>query len=238
MRYKEFNRYWIQGLIYRLILGSEFDRHNESKFKWFNFSNIFPKRDFKIDEEKKLIISSPNEDFINYLYEKLNEIEGVTFSNKYSASITGLKMFKIKNLNEKWITDTPIILDIGKIAGAKHLYWTPKLKDKELASFKYFLKRLTENSLKKIAVYYELNYNDLLEKYPLVFQTYKFVDSKKIVINKGIVNVKMAGTLWELVPDTLPIKFLSLLFETGLGEKNSLGFGFVKLKNRIELKDS
>ena len=237
LKYCEFNNYWIQGLIYRLILGSEFDKHDENKFKWFNFSNIFPKTDFKLNEEKDLIISSPNKDFIYYLKEQLENKEKIVFGNKFEALIKEIKLIKPKeNLYTWWKTETPIILDIGKEVEMKHLYWTPYLKDKGLASFRYFLKRLTENSLKKIRYYFNLEddeFKKLEEKIYFVFSRYKFLKSVTTFLEKDGLKIRMAGTLWELLPfELLKRKYLYLLYETGLGEKNSLGFGFVNIKTK------
>jgi CRISPR-associated endoribonuclease Cas6 len=234
LKYGNFNNYWIQGLIYKLILGSEFDKHNENKFKWFNFSNIFPKTDFKVNEEKNLIISSPNKDFINYLKEQLEKQETIKFGN-YEAKIKELKAFKPKeNLKNWWKTETPIILDIGKEINKRHLYWTPKLKEEKLKSFNYFFQRLKENSLKKIAFYYNEDFEKLKEKYPFIFTRFKFIKSVTVFLEKDNKKIRMAGTLWHLFPfELLKDKYLYLLYETGLGEKNSLGFGFINVKKEI-----
>ena len=231
MKYEEFNRYWVQGMIYKLILGSEFDRHDENKFKWFNFSNIFPKTHFKVNEEKNIIISSPNKDFIKYLREKLEKMEKIKLGN-YISELIEVKSFRVrKNLNNWWKVETPIILDIGKEVGKKHLYWTPKLKDEKLRTFYYFFNRLTENSLRKVAFYYGEDLEKLKEKYFSLFQQYQFIKSVTTFLEKDGKKIRMAGTLWYLKPfELLKKKYLFLLYETGLGEKNSLGFGFVNLK--------
>jgi CRISPR-associated endoribonuclease Cas6 len=61
----------IQGLIYNILRGSEYDNHDKLGYKFFSFSNIFPFDDLQKNDLRNLIISSPNNDFISYLQEQL-----------------------------------------------------------------------------------------------------------------------------------------------------------------------
>ena len=64
--------YHLQGFIYNLLKGSKYHYiHNKVGYKFFCFSNIFPVNRLIIGGYRNLIISSPNEDFILYLYEQL-----------------------------------------------------------------------------------------------------------------------------------------------------------------------
>jgi CRISPR-associated endoribonuclease Cas6 len=62
---------YIQGLIYNILRGSEYDNHDKLGYKFFSFSNIFPFDDLQKNDLRNLIISSPNNDFISYLQEQL-----------------------------------------------------------------------------------------------------------------------------------------------------------------------
>ncbi|MGC9079471.1 MAG: CRISPR-associated endoribonuclease Cas6 [Nanopusillaceae archaeon] len=103
------NNYVIQGFIYNKLIGTEFENIHENKGpKFFNFSNIFPVKDFEIDKEYRLIISSLNKKLIEALYRKLKEDREIKL---------GILEFKIKRIRKfdlklkfPWVTATPIIL--------------------------------------------------------------------------------------------------------------------------------
>ena len=65
--------YHLQGFIYNLLKDSKYHYiHNKEGYKFFCFSNIFPvTRDLEIRDLRTLIISSPDSEFIAYLYEML-----------------------------------------------------------------------------------------------------------------------------------------------------------------------
>jgi CRISPR-associated endoribonuclease Cas6 len=63
----------LQGLIYNILRGSEYDNHNEKGYKFFTFSNIFPFSDLRKNDLRTLLISSPNGDFISYVKEQLDQ---------------------------------------------------------------------------------------------------------------------------------------------------------------------
>jgi CRISPR-associated endoribonuclease Cas6 len=64
--------YHLQGFIYNLLRGSTYEQmHDTQRCKFFSFSNIFPANDLRQNDFRTLIISSPNEQFITYLYEIL-----------------------------------------------------------------------------------------------------------------------------------------------------------------------
>ncbi|MGQ9719544.1 MAG: hypothetical protein ACUVWK_06900 [Nitrososphaerales archaeon] len=60
--------HYLQGLIYNLIKGSEYSYlHDKKGYKFFCFSNIFPVMDLKKGDNRTLIISSPDDLFIERL---------------------------------------------------------------------------------------------------------------------------------------------------------------------------
>jgi CRISPR-associated endoribonuclease Cas6 len=69
------HHYHIQGLIYRLLEGSKYHHiHNKEGYKFFCFSNIFPVTQIlKKGNFRTLIISSPDEEFISFLYAQLQQ---------------------------------------------------------------------------------------------------------------------------------------------------------------------
>ncbi len=114
-KYKLIHNYIIQGFIYNLLKDTEFAwLHSYKGFKYFNFSNIFPVENFKIDKEYKLLISSPNKKLIRVLARKLKELKGREV--KLGSLNFILKKIKVFNLRLKfpWETATPIVLRKGK----------------------------------------------------------------------------------------------------------------------------
>jgi len=74
--YNEINQYFIQSFIWNLLRDTGYSgMHDKPNFKFFSFSNIFPVSDFKENEEKQFIISSPDKQFIEILAEKLGNIK-------------------------------------------------------------------------------------------------------------------------------------------------------------------
>ena len=108
--YSDITKYDIQGFIYSLLKqDSNFkDYHDVVGFKFFNFSNIFPISDFKEGSVKKLIISSPNTQFIYSIRDILKESENLHMS-KIDISPESIKVFNPKKLG-KFISSTPIVL--------------------------------------------------------------------------------------------------------------------------------
>jgi len=115
--YRLIHNYIIQGFIYNLLKDTEFAwLHSYKGFKYFNFSNIFPVEDFKIDKEYRLIISSPNKKLIRILARKLKELKGKEIKlGSLSFILKKIKVFDLK-LRFPWETATPIILRKGKEA--------------------------------------------------------------------------------------------------------------------------
>ena len=108
--------YHLQGFIYSLLKGSKYhSSHDKEGYKFFCFSNMFPARNLKRNDLCTLIISSPNSEFISYLYEKLEiwnrEIKigsmkfKIDYVDKLEPRIPSNSLFTL-------ITGTPIIFKI------------------------------------------------------------------------------------------------------------------------------
>src|SRR5215216_3993706 len=62
--------YHLQSLIYNLLMDSKYHYlHDKEGYKFFCFSNIFPSYNLRKGDYRTLIISSPNKEFIEYLYQ-------------------------------------------------------------------------------------------------------------------------------------------------------------------------
>ena len=192
VKYSDIDKYDVQGFIYSLLKNSSLfnNLHDIVGFKFFNFSNIFPISDFEKNTLKKLIISSPNPDFIRSLYDKLNKIS--TFRlNKYKMEILKIKVLRNKK-SSKFISSTPIVL----------------FED-------------NENNR-----YYSFKQNPNFD----FFSGFELVREVSVRVKKDGNSFIIIGSLWKNLEFELTNQnkdFYNFLFDNGLGEKNSLGFGFL-----------
>jgi len=231
-----------QGFIYNLIRNTPYERlHNERDYKFFNFSNFIPPTDFKEGEIKTLIISSPDNNFIKTLLERINEIKQPLKIGEMMFKIKDYQIIKPKIQNAcTLITGTPIIIRIPKTKYEKYgisakynyIYWRSKLP------FEAFINQIEENIIKKYEKFYKFEENQIVIIRKKVLPLLQENILKKEVCNHVIIGgkeVKVFGSLWifnfiEL--KNIQKKILKFNLETGFGERNSMGFGFMNLINK------
>ncbi len=213
--YNEIQQYFIQGFIWNIIKNSEFSAyHDIPHFKYFCFSEIFPPTNFKTNESKNFIISSPNKFFIKLLYFKIKEIDYIKLG-QYVFDYEISKPFDIK-FKRYWITGSPIVVQVDR-----NVYWSKKYH-----SLNIFLKRLKENAIKK----YNLFYNEKITFEGDIFDSLKFKKQVAVHLKKGGIDARIIGTKWIFEKNEYPKKlrkFYKFILDCGLGEKNSIGFGFL-----------
>jgi len=219
--YYTIGKYDIQGFIYSLLKDTEFQNYHDIKgFKYFTFSNIFPVCDFKLGQQKQLIISSPSSAFIKLLHYNLSHME-IFRLNKFFMEIKSLKLLNIKSSGSVML-GTPIALYESNIDNRYYSF-------KSNPDFNFFFERLKDNSLKKFNSYFDDTFyfeEDIFDSFEFnreVSVQMKIHDNKFIII----------GSLWKSLEKEIireNKKFYNFIFDCGLGEKNSLGFGF--LNNR------
>ncbi len=216
--YDAINKHHIQAFIYSLLKNSPFDvLHNLKGFKYFTYSDIMPVNNFEENKPKYMVLSSPSSAFIKYIMEKINETKkGKIKEINFEVSA---KKIPSRYLS-KWITASPIVLYKDN---KKNQYFSFR-RD---SNIEFFLNRLKENALKKYNAYY----NDDLDFEGPIFDRMKFGKSVAVKITKGRDEFIIIGSNWKVlekfrVPRELR-KFYRFLFDCGLGEKNSLGFGCV-----------
>ncbi len=221
--------YQIQGFIYKIFKETGLDDiHDKGKTKFFTFSNIFPIDDFKIDENKTLIISSPENKFIYHIKDYLehNIEEPVKIGNYYLI----LENYRITTPQIKpgdtIQTSTPIIIRLNDQNGNE--FWQPSKHKAEL-----FLKQLKVNLIKKYNLYYD---NKSRMKDFDIHEVFDKIEFKKTVINHIRMDRKeftVLGNNWKFkLSDNISGNTLNLLnfsFEIGFGEMNSMGYGFMNL---------
>jgi CRISPR-associated endoribonuclease Cas6 len=254
-KYEMQYHYHLQSFIYDLLKGSKFHYlHDKQGYKFFCFSNIFPVFDLHVGDLRTLIISSPDDEFIRYINNMFKQL------NKRQTIIKiGSMRFQIENTNEfhshiynesslNMITGTPIIIRIHreryqqfgfKLDGQyAEVYWRID------HPIMLFIQQLESNLLKKYYEYHKYVIKDFEDSSEIV-ETYEIPKSqvpfiqrfkfKKQIATRVFIkdnNHIILGTLWEFVFDQYSIdkRLIEFALDCGLGERNSLGFGFMNLK--------
>ena len=239
--------YYLQGFIYSFLKGSKYHYiHDKVGYKFFCFSNIFPVNSLIRGDYRNLIISSPNDEFILYLYDqllyiinshiKIGQMEFVIDAiDKFYINLPITSPFTL-------ITGTPIIIRIPREryllyginpkGNYEYVYWRRDY------STELFITNLQDNLTKKYNEYIRLNSEDRSvessEDYKefgsFSFQNLKFKKqiSTKLLI-KGF-NQIIIGTICEFRFNTnVNRDILQFGIDCGLGERNSLGFGFINI---------
>ena len=219
VKYSDIDKYDVQGFIYSLLKNNDLfnNLHDLNGFKFFNFSNIFPICDFDKNTLKKLIISSPNPDFIRSLYGELDKIS--TFRlNKYEMEILKIKVLR-DNKVSKFISSTPVVLFENNVENRYYSF-------KQNPDFDFFFTRLKDNAIKK----YNAFYDDDFKLESDLFSGFEFVREVSVRVKKDGNSFIVIGSLWKDLEFNLTSenkRFYNFLFDAGIGEKNSLGFGFL-----------
>lgn len=222
IKYSSIDKYTIQGFIYSILKDNYLFNglHDVIGFKFFNFSNIFPISDFEKNSLKKLIISSPNDDLIRCIYNQLKDKSSFRLKN-HKMELLKVIILKNKNCNN-FISSTPIVLFEDN---KKNIYYSFK----QNPDFNFFFDRLKDNALKKYNAFYDDEFildSDL-------FTNFEFGREVSIRLKKNGSQFIIIGSLWKNLEFDLNVqnkKFYNFLFENGLGEKNSLGFGFINCR--------
>lgn len=217
--YHEIDKYTIQGFIYSLLKNdaSFGSLHDTLGFKFFNFSNIFPVSDFEKNSLKKLIVSSPNDKLIKFLFNQLKNRNSFKLKN-YTMEILKVNILK-KYKCPKFISATPIVLFKDN---QNNKYFSFKQNN----DFDFFFNRIKENAIKKYNAFYDADF----ELESNLFDGFEFSREVSIRLQKNNNKFIVIGSLWknlEFNLDNSNKKFYNFLFDNGLGEKNSLGFGFL-----------
>ncbi|MDI6819873.1 MAG: CRISPR-associated endoribonuclease Cas6 [Candidatus Hodarchaeaceae archaeon] len=227
----------LQGFIYDLLDGTPYEKlHNRKGYKFFCFSNIFPPEGMRTGVIRNLLISSPDLGLIEVLNRKIAEtMEGEKPVNvgEMSFKLEEARLLKPRlERNCMLITGTPIVIRIPKEDYEKYGIKPPKDYDyvywRKRYSFEAFIKQLEDNLFKK----YNEFYGGSLEKFPL-FEQFMF---KKQVCNHVVLGgneVKVFGSVWEFAFSYLNEerkKLLQFGLDCGLGELNSMGFGFINVE--------
>lgn len=219
----------IQGLIYSLLKDSDYNCHDKKGYKFFTYSNVFPWGYVRKNDIRNLIIASPNEGMISYLKEQLEylheiRIGAMNFKTEYCNKIS----LQVPD-NTQLITGTPILCNIHKYriveAGAAHLvngfkatYWRNSLP------VDLFLNQVGANLQKKYNSYHNEE-SDIETDH--IFYKSRFMKQVAIPLSMGEGRYRptVIGSCWSFGFTNPDMARFAL--DVGLGELNSLGFGFM-----------
>lgn len=213
----------LQAFIYSLLMGTKYDSlHDRKGFKFFTFSNFFPGIDVKPNEEKSFIISSPDEEFIETLYEKLLPVERF-YIGKKPLRIERVKKFRLKPTG-RFITGSPVV--VRSMTGRGFFTFHHE------NSLDYFIRAITENALEKYSAFtgepFQLDG-------PLFRRMVPYVRKKGWIDVYVRVNIRgkyfdVPGSNWKLLEAKIRPEnrdFYGFIMDAGIGSLNSLGFGFL-----------
>ena len=226
----------LQGFLYDLLRGSAYsDLHDKRGYKFFCFSNIFPSVDMHEGEMRRFLVSSPDEGLIGVVACGLGKLQhGKERVNigRWSFSVESISVLEPKiGYSCVLAAGTPIVVRIPKANYARYgivppqdyeyVYWRKQYP------FEAFVRQIEDNLFKK----YNQFYGTQLETFT-IFEQFVF---QKQVCNHLVIDgreSKIFGSIWRFTFNYLykdKQKLLQFALDAGLGELNSIGYGFTNL---------
>jgi len=226
----------LQGFLYDLLRDSSYSGlHDRRDYKFFCFSNIFPSVDMQEGDARRFLVSSPDAGLIQVFMEQLNKLQrsGERVNvGEMSFSVKGVSVLEPRvGRSCVLAAGTPIVVRIPRVNYArygieppkdyKYVYWRKQYP------FDAFVRQLEDNLFKK----YNTFYGTQLEAFP-IFEQFTF---QKQVCNHLVIDgreAKIFGSIWRFPTSGLSEerwRILQFGLDSGFGELNSAGFGFMNL---------
>lgn len=213
-------KYAVQGMIYRALGDSEYGlRHDDPRFKFFTFSDMFTNR----RNISTLIISSPISDLIRVIQDWILSRNHLTIDG-HKFVIDGVRVVNLRPTGV-FESGSPVTLYRDSASGEYFSF-------RRDGDVNFFLERLAENAVKK----YEAFTGRSLRLNGPIFDEVELRKEVAVTITKystGSQQQQMfviIGSVWKsLIKHDMGKHwdFYKFLMDVGLGEKNSLGFGFI-----------
>ncbi len=218
----------LSAIIYNKIADLNFanELHSSKSFKFFTFSQIYiPKRRIvkdgiiAKDGVISFYISSPNDFLIKSLVDGFLEDLEISFQNQ-KLKIQKIEALKTPEFSSKseFKTLAPIIVRTKKEIDGELKIW-------DLAPSDKFFKSLENNLIKK---YIKFNNLTKTDKKINIYSDMNFVKRKRISINKGNATTHHRAYMMDLILEG-DLDLIEFAYDVGIGEKNSMGFGMIKL---------
>jgi CRISPR-associated endoribonuclease Cas6 len=223
----------MHGWIYNKLENTDFsDIYSKKEFKPFCFSNLYPIKNTKIEENQiyNLTISSPNEMIMIALLSNINVGEMINLG-EYSFELIDYKPLGKKEINSGDELDSETIINITLNESGKRKAIT---LSKDSNSFK---KNLSKNLIRKYNQYNE-------EKIEEDFNLWENIEIEEIKNTESAVKINLIknsdnwfnviGARYKFkignINETQK-KILQLCYDLGFAERNSFGFGFMNIKS-------
>ena len=156
--------------------------------------------------------------FIDTLEKKFCRREHIKIG-AHKFRIKSVKKFKLSH-GDYWYTATPVVLYRDN---RKNLYFNFR----KTPDIEFFVNRIRENAMKK----YEIYHNKKISVPDPLFDFFEFKKTVAPVIKRGPQKFIFIGTvgLFKLpkIRSRRVREFYEFIMDCGLGEKNSMGFGFI-----------
>lgn len=218
----------LSAIIYKNIadLDLAYDLHSSSSFKFFTFSQInISKRQMikegfiSLNGSISFLISSPND----YLVKSI--VEGAL--DNLEIDFSGQKLFieKIELLKEHEFKKKMNFTTLSPVTARVKKEIDGELKIRDLAPGEEFFNKLEKNLIKKFC---EFNHLEETDKKIKIYSEMRNVKRKRIKIPKGPQTTFHRAYMMDFVLDG-DEDLIKFAYECGLGEKNSMGFGMLKV---------
>lgn len=231
----------VQGFVYdKLIANTRYrGMHDSNTYKFFCFSNIFPPTIVKVGQTRHLLFSSPNVDLVNsvFAYIKENLIGTSVISiGEQQYRLISTELLETRVVENRCVirTSTPVTIRIPEKAYTeynieeqyrkkKFLYWRSNL------SHDIFIRMILNNLNSKFKRYHNEDSGNIGSTLQL------FVLLKEVIIHIPMheYTAKIPASFWRFQFNNLNSNhrdFLNFALDTGIGERNSAGLGFLNVE--------
>jgi len=222
----------LQGAIYRKLREAGLEEvHDARPFKYFSFSNVFPPKDVQKGEQRTLILASSNQKIVKAFADAAGETKSLEFGEQ-QFSIQNTSTFSIDpGKNGTMITGTPIVARLAQEKAKEYginkdydqIYWKMDYDSQA------FIDRIEENLAHK----YEAYYNREAPGRPY-FTGYTPRKEVAVPLKYAEGTDTVVGTTWELeyeCHNREMYRLIQMAYDSGLGELNATGFGFMNKVN-------
>lgn len=230
----------VQGFVYDKLIGrTEFRGiHNLKNYKFFCFSNIFPLSIVRVGEVRRILISSPNlhliRSILSQIKDNLIDKREVNIGEQQYI-IKSAQLFELNITGKRCAvrTSTPISIRIPEKAYNRYnirdedkkkefLYWRSNL------SSDIFLMSIENNIRSKYKLFFDKDIrNDMI-----IINSFSLIKEVVVHIPVGEYTLKVPASFWKFYfedLDNYSRSLLKFILDTGMGERNSMGLGFLNV---------
>lgn len=226
--------YKLQGFIYSLLKNTTFEGlHNKKGYKFFCFSNIFSRNQDNDSPLFNMIITSPSSQFIEQVSYQLQKIVDYQIPIEIGSIFELQDFVRVQNKNVSFplgiITGSPILtrIPLEKFARSstdsapyKSIFW------RSSHPLNLFVEAVESNLKKKYQEF--TNSPASIQDTTTMLEKFKFKREVSTHIFVGNSRIPVIGSLWEFTfSEIIPKEIQLFALDCGLGERNSLGFGFM-----------